>query len=507
MSYPLGRLVSAPDPSATVRYDFSDHDAVAPRAIHADGFTLGAPSLESGPTAISPLYGYRSLAFRHEIGGEKADALAALAVLSRELLRPESWMLVQVDAFTRPTWWRVLASGPEALSFDRVGVDPKTGDPVPGRQDWWEIGVSLTTDPFGYGERIVLDTYTVGQNLASTYPMRVLLPTIRGDAPAALRVDVQAATDNAHTSRYLIGAVSGESVTDLLVDVGIDDDWLAGTGVTGPTADATYVGGSYQTVTITDGIGPDLGSDYYATRVSGSVTLTPGRYKVLVRCEADPVDSTTPQRYLFGFGQTVNGEVRWGDSVQQETPTTVGDPPSVAASFQGWVDLGDHTFPLGVSLPPDVTPGSVSAAVSLRIGTFSGVGVVRLDAFKFIPLDGLDVSWATLLTTRFEAEVTDVTHPTEPLSATASCTWDGDAADGSGLVWMTERPSGDLLASGVDLQGGFPVVDPAASENVLIAFATNRGRSDDADAGTSVDTEWDVAVSYQPRLLHLDGRP
>lgn len=504
MTYPLARVVDAPDPSATVRYDFSDEDAVAPRRVTPEGFTLGVPTLQGDPDSVGFLYGWRKPFVPHRIKGEKRDALEALAVLSREILRYSNWLLVQLDAVTRPIWLRVYPTEPGELSFDRVSVDAATGDPG-SLPDAWLIGVPFTADAFAYGERITLGPYTVTQTPDGDNPMRVELPTIHGDAPTALRVEVKAATTNARTSRFLLAAVSGDSVSDLLIDVGTGDDWTAGTDTSAPVTDSDYAGGSYRTVTISTG-GLDAGE--YEPRISGTVDdIVPGRYKVLHRCELDPVDSSTPQRYALAFGQDANGEIRWGQTVYQETSTLNGSSNTVTYPFQGWVDLGEFTFPLGVTLPGDLIPATVSADVAVRLGTVSGVGEARLDALKFIPVDGPTIVRTTLLSTEFEPEVTDQSYPVLPLSETASCTWDGDAANRSGLVWMQEQPSGDLLPSAVVPQGGFPMVDPAASENVLVAFATGRGRTDDDDAGTAVATEWTVTPSYQPRLLHLDGRP
>lgn len=509
MTYPIARLIDAPDPSATVRYDFNDKGtptdpALAPRGVLADSFTLGAPSLDSPFDAVSPLYGPRTLGFTHTVKGLQVDADTAVAVLSRELLRPSGWFVFQRTAFSRPSYWRLYATGPDALGYDQVYVETATGDPV-SLPSTWRIPVSLTAENFGYGERIFLGPYTVTQTPDGDNPMRVELPTIHGDAPTALRVEVKAATTNARTSRFLLAAVSGDSVSDLLLDVGTADDWTAGTDTSAPVTDSDYAGGSYRTVTISTG-GLDAGE--YEPRISGTVDdIVPGRYKVLCRCELDPVDSSTPQRYALAFGQDANGEIRWGQTVYQETSTLNGSIDNVAYPFQGWVDLGEFTFPLGVTLPDDLIPATVSADVAVRLGTVSGVGEARLDALKFIPVDGPTIVRTTLLSTEFEPEVTDHSYPVLPLSETASCTWDGDAANRSGLVWMQEQPLGDLLPSAVVPQGGFPMVDPAAGENVLVAFATGRGRTDDDDAGTAVATEWTVTPSYQPRLLHLDGRP
>lgn len=481
MTFPLVRLVDAPDPSATVRYDFSDAGALAPRRVRADSFTLGAPSLDSAVDAVSPLYGPRSLGFDHQIEGLEADADAALAVISRELLRPSNWLLIQRTAFSRPTWWRLYATGPGALSWDRVYVDTSSGDPG-SLPSTWVLPVTLTAENFGYGERITLGPYTVTQNITATHPMRVTLPTIHGDAPTALRVALtNGAVASFEGSEILLGCTSGTA--DLAVetfDIGTGDGLSTVTGTSGPNPDAAYMGGEYRTVTVA----PDDGGSgsSIAKRLSGFTLPLWGRYKVQVRCEADTAADLTT--YLFRLGTS-------GPLI----PWEVGQDGFGATTAQGWVDLGEATFPAGLDVPPDVVATPHDAPFELWVGTGGNVaGEVRLDAIQFIPIGGRAVESASLALTKFVAD----------FAPDHSAVWDGDTE----TVWLVSD-LGEFVDAHAEVSGGFAVANPASDQNVLVVVGTrmNGLAADSTDYLTGTGAISTVTPSYHPRLLHLDGRP
>ena len=503
-------LVDAPHPDARVRLDLNGGDETGGGPyVEADGFTLGFPIVDGEPTAVGASYGTRSASFTLRIAGEKSEALSVQATLWRELARPAAWLLFQLDRFTKPVWMRVYRAASDApLSLDEVRVDPRSGGPG-SLPDSWSIPLTLTAEALLYGQRVALDPVTMGNDLSGDYPMRWALPALKGDAPTGLRVTVAptGAGDEGHTAGFLLGVVSSDvAVTDLLIDVGVGDGWTAGSGTSAPVTDADYLGGSYRTVTITTGGDLSLGSAEFATRITGTIEgLRPGRYKVWHRCELDPIDPDDPQRYAFSFGQYANGLVQWGPVVYQATGSLAPDavpPIGTSAPFQGWVDLGEHTFPLGVDLPVDLPEATdeLSVDVALSVGTVGGVGTARLDAFKLVPVDGPVIRNATAMVSQFEAETEGVVAPSPALSGDYSCTWDASV---SGLAWMADATS--PVAGAPILRGGFPVADPGAAQNVLVAFPTSRGRSEEDDTGTAAAAEWVATVSYHPRHLHLPG--
>lgn len=130
MSFPLVKFVDSPKPTAAVRFDFNVESSDAPRRVGGEGFTLGVPTLEGDPDAVEVSYGWRELLVPHRVNGSKQSALAVLSTLSRELLRPTNWLLVQLDALTAPVWFKTYRTAPAALSLDRVYVNTETGEPA-----------------------------------------------------------------------------------------------------------------------------------------------------------------------------------------------------------------------------------------------------------------------------------------------------------------------------------------------------------------------------------------
>lgn len=482
MTYPLARLVDAPDPSATVRYDFNDRDAAAPRSVQRDSFTLGAPSLQTAVDAVSPLYGDRALGFTHFVKGAKSDALSAIAVISRELLRPSNWMLVQLDAVTRPTWWRLRATGPEALSLARVYVETATGDPG-SLPDTWELPISLTAENFGYGERITLGPYTVVQNSIGTHPLKVELPTIKGDAPAKLRVSVTPTTGAAwRDAEWLIGCSSGSAdMVDPVVNIGDSDGFTPSSGGAVSTGDADFLGGDYRTMTLT------------TVQKSLSTTTLPvttrGRYKMLLRGQFDdpslgPTDDDT----------TIIFKVQNGDLFGQTTTLAIGFD-----AYEGWVDLGEVTFPSGVRLPDDLGNTISARTLYLFMSTAASTVTAKLDALKFIPIGGPTVDAATLLRPKGRR---DGNLLIDTFGAGVTATYDGDDQ----LAWFSDGTG--VLDITPTLSGGFPTADPAAERNLLTAIAISRGYFDPGGPYiTTAGATADLTAWYHPRLLYFDGRP
>lgn len=489
MTYPKVRFVSAPDPDATVLFDCNADMEPAPRSVLADGFSLGAPTLQGDPRAMGVVYGDRELSFTLRVEGSKGDALACLSALARQLLRASSWVEFTLAAGQAPVWFRTYRSQPQALSLAEVYVDTKDGG-VARLPDRWDIPVTLAAEGLGYGERVLLGPYTIAQAPTGSHPLGVTLPTLRGDAPTGLRVQItpDATLTSGNDCEWTVACISGETtMSDPVVDIGTDDGFTAGTGTDTGVADPDFFGGSYRTVTIGAGSG-------FVTRLSGSLPITrPGRYKVLVRCEAEnyPVES---RRYLFRLERPVGGYTIAGATATVDIDA--GTPvPAGFEGFQGWVDLGDFALPAGHTVPDDVAVTSPGCEFELKIGTDDdSAGEVRIDAFKLIPIQGPDVGDATY--------VTVLAAGSHALNGGKVCTLDSD----SDLVWTTDT-SGVLYERSPSLAGGYPVADPAAEQNLLLVFASSRGNYIGSGPWiTALDAEATLTVSYHPRLLHLgDG--
>lgn len=493
MTYPLVKFVDAPDPAANVRYDCNrvGEDGVASRLVMAEGFTLGTPTLEGDPDAVGTSFGLRAPSFTQRVKGSKAEALAALSSLSRELLRPTNWVLVQVDAFTSPIWLKTYRAEFAPLSLAEVYVNVRSGDPVLV-PDTWEIAVPLLADAFAYGARETLDSVTVTQAPDGTNPMQVLLPAIKGDAPTPLRVVFTPQSGNAEDgSSWLLANLAGDGLESPVIDIGTGDGFTAGSGTAAASADVLYFGDSYRAVTVSSGAN-------LVERLSGTLPVAPppGRYKVLLRCQTATTTATKP--YLFAL--SIHRE--FADPTYHTSVQQIVNPEDSASAifFRGWVDLGDFAFPPGVNMPSSaVDPGfgtDVAADFSLKIGTADeSAGSINIDAIKLIPLDGQSVENTTLLAATFGFA---------PIFEDVRATFDGDTE----AYWATYMVTGNQYPGTPALRGGFPVADPLAAENLLVLMATDHGAAV-SGIGTSVTTKGvvvDLIASYHPRYLHIgDG--
>lgn len=473
-AWPLVKLVQAPEPDARVRLDLNSADRWgAPGTyVDADAFSLGYPVLDGEPTAVGASYSYRTIEGVVWIGGNKAEALSVQAALWRELSRPSSWLLFQLSPLVKPVWAKIFRSYSDApLSLDQVDASSR-------KPDAWRIPLTLTAEALLYGERETLGPVTITQSLTGDYPMRWDLPPIKGDAPTALRITI--APDEGYWYAARVGVAASEAIDDLVTDIGLGDGFTAGSGTAAGSSDADYLGGSYRTVTI------GTGANFVANRLSGPLVTPPaGRYTVLLRCEADPIDSVTPNRYLFALGQA--GASRYGPTVTLDTPFT--DP--TAHTFQGWVNLGDFTFPVGVNLPAGVTAPQAAPSIVLKVGTAAeNAGVVRLDAIMLIPIGGQAVIGTSVIQTG------DANGSQLLTGEILTAVWDGDSES----FWQTLVSDGTVFddQDPVPHMGAFPAADPSAVQNRMTILP-------DLAAVTSATGEAEVTVSYHPRYLHLPG--
>jgi hypothetical protein len=499
-SYPLVKYVDSPAATAVVRYDFNDQKPFPETnpIKKVTAFDPGVPTLEGDPDAVGQQWGLRSPSITHTIKGTKAQAMAALTLLSREQLRRTNWLLFQPSAGTQPVWFKTYRTSYQPVILEQVWVRPDGGGQVP-LADTWKITVPLVTDAFAYGARQNINTAQVVQGPTDlTGPprtaMRIVLPSIKGDAPAPLRIVVTptASTGGPNNQTWLLGVVQGSaSMTDPIKEIGTGDGLTAGTGTAAGSADATFFNGSLRVVTI-GAATPNL-----LSRLSGNlVGVPPGRYKVLLRCEADG-SSGVARTYVFQLGMGAVYKYGTSVTVTANARLTTGSPVD---AFKGWVDLGDFQFPADVAVPSDlaITAASPVTAVDLKIGTADGsAGTVRLDALKLIPIQGTTVERATMLYTKFQGGNASI-------GATLPGTWDGDLetvwgiATSGGFDWQPIKPS---------LRGQFPVVDPAQPQNLLIVMCTYAGDTlASTTTAASVNAQAGIDISYYPRFLHVgDG--
>jgi len=485
MASPIVQFVDSPSTSAALRYDFNvKTPTLWCFPLTANAIDFGVPSFTGEPEGVGGFYGYRSLRFTQRIIGTRAVALARMSLLAREMFRAQNWLRFQWDPSASPVFFKTYQAEPGDLSLENAG-----------QADAWDISVPLVADGLAYGPRQTVSTATITQAPSGTNPMRVVLPTIKGDAPTPLRVKITAlggATVNAANanSSWLVGCLAGTAgITDPVIDVGTGDTVTNISGTAAATTDATYFGGSYRVVTVPAAT-PNLGERFWMTVPN---TLAPGRYKVLVRCSYTTAANAT---LLFQLEQWPNGAaIAVGQSTAVDVITNVGP------LRQFWVDLGDFTFPFGVQPVSDISIPMPTSSIALNVGTADGSSkAVNVDAFKLIPIDGPTITRATLL------RATGVGTSAAPVvSASITGTLDGDTETYLGLRVSLNNYS----EAAPTLEGYFPVADPAAAQNVLIVMAMDNGSFSVSGGNshiTALNAQVSVDVSYYPRYLHIgDG--
>lgn len=478
-AWPLVKLVDAPEPDARVRLDLNSAERWGTPGTYVDAaeFSLGYPLLDGDPTAVGSSYSYRTLGGTVWIGGSKAEALSVQAALWRELARPASWLMFQLTLQTPPVWARIYRAQSDApLSLDQVDAS--------GRQpDAWRIPLTLTADAFLYGERITHDPVTVTQTPTGDYPMRVVLPAIKGDAPTGLRVTFAPdITLNAGPGcAWLVGCLSGDaSPAGEVVDIGTADGFTAQNGTGAPVSNAAYFGGEYRALVVAMDSG-------LLPRLTGQWNPPLGRYTVYLRYEiAAPVADETVLFRLQAQGPA---------GYQPTTATAIPvSALSTVTTTQGWVSLGDVSAPGGQApLPDDAGFTTASVNFSLEVGTVSGAAVGgKIDAFLLIPVDA-----PSGLTT----ETLSLPSGSQALVGGVVQTLDAD----TGVSWSTDGSVLLGIPAVVGETGGYPFADPARVLNVLYVVALNKGATDTAPSITTLGAEADVTVSYHPRYLQLPG--
>jgi len=207
-AYPKVQAVTAPNLDAEVLFDFNENASWYRHGPTHEGWSLGSPQRLAAAGDARTAWGPRTVSFSLQMRGSRAFVVAAQSKLARWLLRPEGWVLFQLDAMSPPVWLRMLGAEPQDLNFDLV----KNGR----GQDFWALGVSFDADPFLYGERVALFDQSVGNDptvrASSEFipdGMCAPLGDVPGDAPMLLQVTLSEAGDapGPWASAYRIHAI------------------------------------------------------------------------------------------------------------------------------------------------------------------------------------------------------------------------------------------------------------------------------------------------------------
>lgn len=454
-TYPLVQMVTAPDSSAKVLFDCNDRLAWA----DGDDFTLGAPDLLGDPGGIGVQYGYRQPSWTLAVYGGEHEALAAHSRLAQQLTRHESWLHVRMTPSSPPMWLRCVRSAPGAASAARVYLDRPRNE--------WQIAVSLVADPFAVGREISHEV-TVTNNPA-TGGLVYALPSIAGDAPTPLRVEVDPG-DTLYV-RPLVSTVAthepydGGAWSDRVVWQAEESTVLGDDTVVISDADAS----TGQAVEV------QTGPTGWFRRIS--TPFRPpfaGRWRLYARIRRTSYGAEGNRFRIRGSGESC------AEPVETQTSDDVG-----------WelVDLGMFAFPRGN--PParrpydlltsgvgvDVARDNASTAVALRIDY---VVAVPVD----LPLD--QVEPPRLLD--FERHEETTGEETLVIDSAAIPQRVSVLRSGAFLYARPESP-----------RGGFPLVVPGAANVLTLLTRRYGGTSQPRDRVTQ---SADLTLAYRPRWLY-----
>lgn len=471
METPTIRLVNSPDPGARVFHDLNDPAAQTTWVERRDEFTLGEPTWFQTATGI--MEGTREITIPLAIMGERHEALARVSAISRTLMRRDktTWLEFKLPGGLA-THFRLREQQGGELDFGMVRADQS-------HRSLWRWNLQLTTDAWGIGPRIQLDTFTVAAQQAN---MGVLLaPDIEGDVPAPLNIDL---TPNGGWSGWqqLISVIGVDQASSYVGS----KFWVA-TSFT-PTSPANFNGASIE-------FPPSLGASTTGGEVlSGTIpaTVPPGTYKCMVLARRNP--STTGGGGQFRSGTKFFSTFSGGDWVSWQ-PSGPND--------QSWVDTGELTLPGGLNFDGMADNGMVTPTLAVRFkwdGEASGIGGSTADAFSIdgILLIPVDMTSAVAGAT----SVAPVWDPTAGPSANATCRVDSDGKRVgvvAGGVWH------NLPAPAV--AGGVPILVHPDARNYLTVLNRINPTGPTSSTGDGL-FEYEVAVtaSYRPRYLHIASR-
>lgn len=456
MTFPEVQLVDAPTSGATVLFDFNDTTLAASREVEADGFTLGAPELDGDVDAVDPLYGPRVVGFTWRLRGTKATALAAQSALARRVMAGPSWLRVRLHATATVKFFRAYRMQPGELSFDDLYSTSTIS------RDKWAIEVAIPCEGIGYSERVTQVAQTVNNNPAhATNPCRIILPPISGDAPTRLRLGITPSFDSAGY-RYMTSLLSSPAAqSPTLLQVGTGDSFTAGVNTGSGSTDASYSGGSFRSTSFSTAT--------MQVRLSTTVSLIPGRYRVLARVAPEV--------------ETFVGRFQVATTTTAGPPMTSNLPPFGTSYFPRWVDLGTLS-PVRNGDPSSLAP--VSTALTIAAERTAGTGALRWDAILLVPLhNSLERSSQAMFSAFTNTAIAGI-------SGSNAGTWDGDAE----AFYAADS------SVAADMAGAFHTVTPGNAHVLTLLTNVDPARSA-ATPQDSISTTASVVVSYHPRWLWL----
>lgn len=462
--YPLVRLLAAPSTDARVLYDFNAEG----RRVQHDGFSLGAPRYLGDPGSISPELGPRTIAFTHQIKDTEAAAGNALVEMNRALLAGRGYLMIVRSPSHAPAFARTYASAPDELNWE-LARNAAAGT----TRDIWQVGVRIDADAAFLGEQISWDPFTITNNPATGGCFQVL-PDVKGDLPAPLRVRIEAEPDT--IAQFLL-TVTG------MDDPGYDAPYITGQFTTGTTlstavADAASFTGQRRNIPIPDSSGIAIAN------VTLPAQTGQGRYRVMARVVGPPPGVDAPLDdpfyliYSFGYMQGVQAGFSGARTIK-------------ITKYTGrfWLDFGVIDIPSGI--PLDLLTGQLQVGIGFSQVAGETMQLAFDDALVLVPINS-----ATCQT------VTTIGGGESTLVGSSMLAYDiVPSESGDTDLFVTSLASGTWgPVPRLPLKGGGPVVFPGS--NVLHFFSVIDDSTVDA---ATIAAETEITVSYQPRYLSLPG--
>lgn len=456
-------FVRGPAAAPVVTLDLNPDDN---NYVGAEDFTLGAPTFEGDPESLGAEYGYRTCSFTVVVRGPYSVAAARMQAVTRQLLAARNWLMLTPSG-SKPMFLRTYRTAQPAVEWSDAG------DGV------WELPVTLSCDPFLYGEPQTIGPVSIANDpaaAAAANPCFVKLPPILGDAPAPLLARLAPSAGSWAARNLLLSTVALDASQDPAGPVVWQVDALGGRAVdTALVADASMSGGAR--VTVTSASDPAL-----ATRVAGAAPTAPpaGTYRVLVRVQKSDTGSVFTLRLTQELGSPPLGLVRGPTRTYSRGGATAADTATL-------IDLGLFSFPFGMD-HRDVADTAAAGRPLLRFeaGRPSGTGSLHVDYLLLIPV-----------ATAASSDVRTMRMQRVGVAAGQTAVLDGDArrfhvATAAGQV--VDRPM-------VPLMGGFPRVTPGATN--VVHLVQQHSEPDQIGDGDVITDATQATFTYTPRYLHI----
>lgn len=392
---------------------------------------------------------------------KSSEALGAQAIEDLvDQLTIDNFLKVQLDGAPAPVFYRTFGDADFAASVRNVLIRNTT------------VTLQIEAEPFAYGPRVSLGSFTVSNNPANgTNPMRFDITGVLGDTrtPLLLVATSTGATGapSGLVNKWSHFATRRRGTPSNLVNHIQGEDMTQGTGAV-VTADATYSNGSKSLIGFgTPGMTLRL-SDTFPGNGTPIVDAR-GEYRVYAR-----VAKTVA-------GDTINVQLGYGASSAAPVLNDMITLPAAAGPFM--VDIGK------VPVPPWSDPNKhgfsgvatkvVLPFVGLYAARTAGTGSLAVDFLYFMPCDE-----PTTVIAKFPS--TDTTYVI-----------DGTTDEG-GAVYAMPSTTDEVLTTAAPCQivggGGFPELIPGVTTRVY--FIRHVDPAGTVDAVTDTTT---FAAYYWPR--------